>query len=169
MYTYKLLQIISDIKVIEPDEPEDTNIKSEADIEYQELCPIENYAISKEFIVDNDGNIHYGDGSAMPSYNDARIWLENILDIGDPNWMKFNSAAYQATYSYVVSPLSDEIRLVNNGSPSHGPMFKNVISENEFTHITQSMKSGEEFHYALILANVYKKGLQKLEFTVKKQ
>lgn len=169
MYTYKLLQIISDIEVIEPDEPEDTDIKSEADIEYQELCPFEKYAISKEYIVDKDGSIHYGDGSAMPSYKNARIWLENILDKDDPNWAKFNSAAYQASYSYVLSPLSDEIRLVSNGTSSHGPLFKNVIPESEFTHITQSVKSGDELHYALILANVYKKGLQKLEFIVKKQ
>ena len=45
---------------------------------------------------------------------------------------------------------------------SHGPMFKDVVPEDEFTHITQSMQSGEEVRYALILANVYKKGLQKL-------
>ena len=38
-------------------------------------------------------------------------------------------------------------------------MFKNVVPENEFTRITQSMNSGEEVHYALILANVHKKGL----------
>ena len=31
------------------------------------------------------------------------------------------------------------------------------------------MQAGEELHYALILANVYKLGLQKLEFTLKKQ
>ena len=48
-------------------------------------------------------------------------------------------------------------------------MFKDVIPENEFIHITQSMKSGEELRYALILANVRKMGLQKLEFTIKKQ
>ena len=46
-------------------------------------------------------------------------------------------------------------------------MFKNVVPENEFTRITQSMTSGEEVHYALILANVHKKGLQKVEFTIK--
>ena len=47
-------------------------------------------------------------------------------------------------------------------------MFKNVGPENEYTRITQSMNSGEEVRYALILANVYKKGLQKVEFTIKK-
>ena len=52
---------------------------------------------------------------------------------------------------------------------SSGPMFKEVIPESEFAHITQSMKPDEELRYALILANVYKKGLQKLEFTIKKQ
>lgn len=165
MYAYKLLQIISDTMVCEPDDSEDTDVKSEADIEYQDLCPIEKYSISKEYIVDKNGNIHYGDGSAAPSYNNARIWLENILDKGDPNWVKFNSVPYQASYSYVLSPLTDKIRLVSNDS--HGPMFKDVIPESEFINITQSLKSGEELHYALILANVQKKGLQKVEFTVK--
>ena len=70
-----------------------------------------------------------------------------------------------AIYSFVLSPFSDNIRLVRN--ESSGPMFKNVVPENEFTRITQSMTSGEEVHYALILANVHKKGLQKVEFTIK--
>ena len=42
------------------------------------------------------------------------------------------------------------------------PVDEEITSEDEFTHITQSMQSGEEVRYALILANVYKKGLQKL-------
>lgn len=84
----------------------------------------------------------------------------------DPNWVKFQTVPYQATYSYVFSPFSDEIRLVRN--ESSGPMFKNVVPEDEFTRITQSMNSGEEVRYTLILANVHKKGLQKLEFTIKK-
>ena len=71
-----------------------------------------------------------------------------------------------AIYSFVLSPLTEEIRLVRN--LSHGPMFKDVIPENEFTYITQSVKSGEELRYALILVNVEKMGLQKLEFTIKK-
>ena len=48
-------------------------------------------------------------------------------------------------------------------------MFKDVVPEDEFTHITQTMQSSEEVRYTLILANVYKKGIQKLEFTIKKQ
>ena len=48
-------------------------------------------------------------------------------------------------------------------------MFKNIIPEDEFTYITQEMKSGEELKYTLILANVYKKGLQKLEFRIMKR
>lgn len=66
-----------------------------------------------------------------------------------------------------IVPLTDNIRLVRN--ETHGPMFKNVVPEDEFTHITQSMKSGEEVRYALILANVSKNGLQKVEFMIKKQ
>ena len=72
-----------------------------------------------------------------------------------------------AIYSYVLSPLSDEIRRIYN--ESHGPMFKNVVPQNEFDYIYSEMKSGDELHYALILANIHKKGLQKLEFIIRKK
>ena len=165
--TYELIRVLEDRLVVAPEIPIDKEIKTEADIEYYDLCPFEKYAISKEFIVDKDGNIYYGDGSSLPSYDAARIWLKNILEHENPNWVKFQSVPYQATYSYVLSPFTDEIRLVRN--ESSGPMFKNVVPKDEFTHITQSMKSSEEAHYILILANVHKRGLQKLVFTVKKQ
>lgn len=165
--TYELIRILEDRLVADPEIPIDKEIKTEADIEYYDLCPFEKYAINKEFIVDKNGKILYGDGSSLPSYEHARIWLEKVLDMEDPNWVKFQTVPYQATYSYVFSPFTDEIRLVRN--ESSGPMFKNVIPEDEFTRITQSMPSGEELRYALILANVCKKGLQKLEFTVKKR
>lgn len=164
--TYELIRVLEDRLVVAPEIPIDKEIKTEADIEYYDLCPFEKYAISKEFIVDKDGKILYGDGSSLPSYEHARIWLEKVLDMEDPNWVKFQTVPYQAYYSFVLSPFSDNIRLVRN--ESSGPMFKNVVPEDEFTRITQSMNSGEEVRYALILANVYKKGLQKVEFTIKK-
>lgn len=163
---YELIRIISDKLVVEPEIPIDDNIRSEADIEYYEDCPINKYSISSGYNVNEDGVITYADGSALPSYNSARIWLENVIDQADPNWAKYNKASYQATYSYVISPLSDKIRLVRNDS--HGPMFKNVIPEEEFSHITRTMTTGEELKYTLILANVYKKGIQKLEIPIKK-
>ena len=166
--TYSLIRILQDRLVAEPEVPVDKEITSEADIEYQDMCPFEKYAVAEEFVVDGKGKIYYGDGSSLPSYDKAaRIWLEDVLDKADPNWVKFQSVPYQATYSYVLSPFTDDIRLVRN--ESHGPMFKNVVPEDEFAHITQSMKSGEEVRYALILANVYRKGLQKVEFTIKKR
>lgn len=165
--TYSLIRILSDRLVTDPEVPVDKEIKSEADIEYYDLCPFEKYAVSKEFIVDKDGNIFYGNGSSLPSYDAARIWLENVLDKSDPDWQKFNNIPYMAYFSFVLSPFTDDIRMVRN--ERSGPMFKNVVPEDEFTHITQSMKSGEEAHYALILTNIYKKGLQKLEFVIKKQ
>ena len=165
--TYSLIRILEDRVVTEPEVPVDEEITSEEDIEYYDLCPFEKYAVSKGYIVDENGKIFYDDGSLLPSYDMARIWLEDVLDKGDPNWVKFQSVPYQATYSFVLSPFTDDIRLVRNDS--HGPMFKSVIPEDEFTRITQTMQSGEEVRYALILANVHKKGLQKLEFTVKKR
>ena len=165
--TYELIRVLEDRLVVAPEIPIDKEIKTEADIEYYDLCPFEKYAISKEFIVDKDGEILYGDGSSLPSYEHARIWLEKVLDMEDPNWVKFQTVPYQAYYSFVLSPFSDNIRLVSN--ETSGPMFKNVVPEDELSRITQSMNSGEEVRYALILANVYKKGLQKVEFTIKKQ
>ena len=166
--TYSLIRILEDRVVTEPEIPVDEEITSEEDIEYNDLCPFEKYAVSKGYIVDGNGKILYDDdsGSSLPSYDNARIWLEDVLDKEDPNWVKFESVSYMAIYSFVLSPFTDEIRLVRNDS--HGPMFKNVVPENEFTRI-QSMQSGEEVRYALILANVHKKGLQKLEFTIKKR
>ena len=114
----------------------------------------------------NNGKVEYDNVSPLPSYDKARIWLVNILDHKDPNWVKFHSVPYQATYSYVISPFTDKIRLVRN--ESSGPMFKNVVPEDEFTRI-RSMNSGEKVRYALILANVHKKGLQKVEFIIIKK
>ena len=165
--TYSLIRILQDRVVTEPEVPVDEEITSEEDIEYYDLCPLEKYAVSNGYIVDENGKIFYDDGSLLPSYDMARIWLEDVLDKGDPNWVKFQSVPYQATYSFVLSPFTDDIRLVRNDS--HGPMFKDVVPEDEFTHITQTMQSSEEVRYTLILANVYKKGIQKLEFTIKKQ
>ncbi len=165
--TYSLIRILQDRVVTEPEVPVDEEITSEEDIEYYDLCPLEKYAVSKGYIVDENGKIFYDDGSLLPSYDMARIWLEDVLDKGDPNWVKFQSVPYQATYSFVLSPFTDDIRLVRNDS--HGPMFKDVVPEDEFTHITQTMQSSEEVRYTLILANVYKKGIQKLEFSIKKQ
>ena len=163
---YSLKDIIEDRLVAEPEVPIEKKIQSEDDIEYQDLCPFEKYAIENEFTINENGNIFYVDGSPLPAYKNARVYLKNILDAADPNWVKFQSVPYQATYSYVISPLTDEIRLVRN--ERSGPMFKNIIPEDEFTYITQEMKSGEELKYTLILANVHKKGLQKLEFRIKK-
>lgn len=165
--TYSLISILQDRLVTEPEIPIDKEIKSEDDIEYYDLCPLDKYAIDHEFIVNENGKIFYTNGSSLPSYDAARIYLKDILDKADPNWVKFQSVPYMAIYSFVLSPLTDEIRLVRN--ESSGPLFKNVIPENEFTYITQSMKSGEKLRYALILSNVNKKGLQKLEFIIKKQ
>ena len=164
---YSLKDIIEDRLVAEPEVPIEKEIQSEDDIEYQDLCPFEKYAIENEFTINENGNIFYVDGSPLPAYKNARIYLKNILDDADPNWVKFQSVPYQATYSYVISPLTDEICLVRN--ERSGPMFKNIIPEDEFTYITQEMKSGVELKYTLILANVYKKGLQKLEFRIMKR
>ena len=106
--------------------------------------------MGKELLVDSEGNIRYNNGDLLPSYDMARLWIENILPKDDPNWIDLQRIPYMATYVYVLSPLTDEIRLIRNGSS--GPMFKDVVPEDEFNHITGSMQAGEELHYALILA-----------------
>lgn len=166
-HKYLLVKIVQDKLVKETETPTDNSVKSESDIEYQELCPYNKYETEDNYIVDGEGNIYKGNGWPKPSYEHSRIYVENVLDKGDDNWVKFNSTPYQAYCSYVISPLTDDIRLVYN--EDGGPLFKKVIPESEFEYITKKMNSGEKLQYFLILANVYKKGLQKLKFTITKQ
>ena len=166
-HKYLLVKIVQDKLVKETETPTDNSVKSESDIEYQELCPYNKYETEDNYIVDGEGNIYKGNGWPKPSYEHSRIYIENVLDKGDDNWVKFNSIPYQAYCSYVISPLTDDIRLVYN--EDGGPLFKDVIPESEFEYITKKMNSGEKLQYFLILANVYKKGLQKLKFTITKQ
>lgn len=166
-HRYLLVKIVQDKLVKETGTPTDNSVKSESDIEYQELCPYNKYETEDNYIVDGEGNIYKGNGWPKPSYEHSRIYVENVLDKGDDNWVKFNSIPYQAYCSYVISPLTDDIRMVYN--EGGGPLFKNVIPESEFEYITKKMNSGEKLQYFLILANVYKKGLQKLKFTITKQ
>lgn len=166
-HRYLLVKIVQDKLVKETETPTDNSVKSESDIEYQELCPYNKYETEDNYIVDGEGNIYKGNGWPKPSYEHSRIYVENVLDKSDDNWVKFNSIPYQAYCSYVISPLTDDIRMVYN--EDGGPLFKNVIPESEFEYITKKMNSGEKLQYFLILANVYKKGLQKLKFTITKQ
>lgn len=166
-HKYLLVKIVQDKLVKETETPTDNSVKSESDIEYQELCPYNKYETEDNYIVDGEGNIYKGNGWPKPSYEHSRIYIENVLDKGDDNWDKFNSIPYQAYRSYVISPLTDDIRMVYN--EDGGPLFKDVIPESEFEYITKKMNSGEKLQYFLILANVYKKGLQKLKFTITKQ
>ena len=166
-HKYLLVKIVQDKLVKETETPTDNSVKSESDIEYQELCPYNKYETEDNYIIDGEGNIYKGNGWTKPSYEHSRIYVENVLDKGDDNWVKFNSIPYQTYCSYVISPLTDDIRMVYN--EDGGPLFKDVIPENEFEYITKKMNSGEKLQYFLILANVYKKGLQKLKFTITKQ
>ena len=154
-HKYLLVKIVQDKLVKETGTPTDNSVKSESDIEYQELCPYNKYETEDNYIVDGEGNIYKGNGLPKPSYEHSRIYVENVLDKGDDNWVKFNSIPYQAYRSYVISPLTDDIRLVYN--EDGGPLFKDVIPESEFEYITKKMNSGEKLQYFLILANVYKK------------
>jgi len=166
--TYELVRILSDKKVEEMAEPIEKEVKSEADIVYEQQCPVEKYAIAKggEYLVDADGKMTYADGTPTPEFDKhAQIYLENILDKSHPLWQA--GARYQATYAYVLSPLTDEIRFVPGGHSFF--LFKNILTESEMAHVQQSMKQGEALHYALILANVYRRGIQKVEFTIKKK
>ena len=166
--TYELVRILADKKVEEVAEPVEKEVKSEADIEYEQQCPIEKYAIAKggEYLVDAEGKVTYADGTPTPEFDKhAQIYLENILDKSHPLWQA--GARYQATYAYVLSPLTDEIRLVPSNRSAI--LFKNILTKSEMEHVQQSMKQGETLHYALILCNVYKRGIQKVEFTIKKK
>ena len=166
--TYELVRILADKKVEDVAEPVEKEVKSEADIEYEQQCPVEKYAIAKggEYMVDADGKMTYADGTPTPEFDKhAQIYLENILDKSHPLWQA--GARYMATYAYVLSPLTDEIRLVPSTHSSF--LFKNILTENEMAYVKQSMKQGETLHYSLVLANVYKRGIQKVEFSITKK
>lgn len=165
--TYSLVRILMDRPVTKPEIPGDKEITSESDIEYQALCPFNKYSVETQYLIDQDGKIYYSNGRALPSYNTARLYINDILSKDDPDWVKFESVPYMAIYSFVLSPLTDQIQLIRNDS--HGPLFKEVITQEDFEHICNTMKKGEELRYALILANVYRKGLQNVEFVIKKQ
>ena len=166
--TYELVSILADKKVEDVAEPVEKEVKSEADIEYEQQCPVEKYAIAKggEYLVDADGKMTYADGTPTPEFDKhAQIYLENILNKSHPLWQ--SGARYMATYAYVISPLTDEIRLVPSNRSAF--LFKNVLTESEMAHVQQSMPQGETLHYGLVLCNVYKRGIQQVEFTIKKK
>ena len=166
--TYELVRILADKKVEDVAELVEKVVKSEADIEYEQQCPVEKYAIAKggEYMVDADGNVTYADGTPTPEFDKhARIYLENILDKSHPLWQ--SGARYMATYAYVLSPLTVEIHLVPSNRSAI--LFKNILTESEMAHVQQSMKQGETLRYGLILCNVYKRAIQKVEFTIKKK
>ena len=162
--TYSLVSILQDRLITEPEEPEGKEINSEEDIIYHDKCPFNKYAMEKELLVDSEGNIRSNNGHLLPSYEKAKFGIETVLPKDDPNWIEFNKVPYMAIYAFVLSPFTDEIRLVRNKPV----MFKEAIPTNEFNNIL-SMESGEKVHYALILVNVHMDGLQKLEFTITKQ
>ena len=162
---YKLIEILEDRTVTEPETPGEPIVNSEEDIEYYDLCPYGKYAIEPEIKVNSDGGVLTSGGlTAYLQYEHKRIYLETVLPKDDPDWIKFNKVPYMAYYAYVISPLTGTIRLVS--ASGGGPMLKDVIPQDEFTRVRELLAEGEELKYSLILANIYKYGLQKLEFTV---
>ena len=166
-WKYELVEVLEDKEIIGPELPVEATIKSEADIVYEELCPIEKYSVSSPIFVDGNGKIYSSEGNERPSYKNCRIYLNNTLDITDPDWVKFNSTTYMARYAYVISPLSDKIRLVV--ASGGGPMLKYIVTEDDFRFVTTTMNNGEQLAYVLILANANKKGIQRLELTLERK
>ena len=166
-WKYELVEVLEDKEIIGPELPVEATIKSEADIVYEELCPIEKYSVSSPIFVDGNGKIYSSEGNERPSYKNCRIYLNNTLDITDPDWVKFNSTTYMARYAYVISPLSEKIRLVV--ASGGGPMLKYIVTEDDFRYMTTTLKEKEQITYVLILANANKKGLQRLELTLERK
>ena len=162
-WKYELIEVLEDKEIIGPELPVEATIKSEADIVYEEQCPIEKYSVSSPIFVDGNGKIYSSEGNERPSYKNCRIYLNNTLDITDPDWVKFNSTTYMARYAYVISPLSAKIRLVV--ASGGGPMLKYIVQEEDFRYITSTMKEKEQLTYVLVIANADKKGLQRIEIT----
>ena len=74
----ELVRILADKKVEDVAEPVEKEVKTEADIEYEQQCPVEKYAIAKggEYIVDADGKVTYsrtaGTGTCSTSCKTAK-------------------------------------------------------------------------------------------------
>ena len=166
-WKYELVEVLEDKEIIGPELPVEATIKSEADIVYEELCPIEKYSVSSPIFVDGNGKIYSSEGNERPSYKNCRIYLNNTLDPTVPDWVKLNSTTYMARYAYVISPLSDKIRLVV--ASGGGPMLKYIVTEDDFRYMTTTLKEKEQITYALILANANKKGLQRLALTLERK
>ena len=162
-WKYELIEVLEDKEIIGPELPVEDVIKSEADIVYEDLCPIEKYTVSFPIFVDGNGTIYNSEGNERPSYKNCRIYLNNTLDTTGPDWVKFNSTMYMARYAYVFSPLSAKIRLVV--ASGGGPMLKYIVQEEDFRYITSTMKEKEQLTYVLVIANADKKGLQRIEIT----
>ena len=166
-WKYELVEVLEDKEIIGPELPVEATIKYEADIVYEELCPIEKYSVSSPIFVDGNGKIYSSEGNERPSYKNCRIYLNNTLDPTVPDWVKLNSTTYMARYAYVISPLSDKIRLVV--ASGGGPMLKYIVTEDDFRYMTTTLKEKEQITYVLILANANKKGLQRLELTLERK
>ena len=166
-WKYELVEVLEDKEIIGPELPVEATIKSEADIVYEELCPIEKYSVSSPIFVDGNGKIYSSEGNERPSYKNCRIYLNKTLDPTAPDWVKLNSTTYMARYAYVISPLSDKIRLVV--ASGGGPMLKYIVTEDDFRYMTTTLKEKEQITYVLILANANKKGLQRLELTIERK
>ena len=166
-WKYELVEVLEDKEIIGPELPVEATIKYEADIVYEELCPIEKYSVSSPIFVDGNGKIYSSEGNERPSYKNCRIYLNKTLDPTAPDWVKLNSTTYMARYAYVISPLSDKIRLVV--ASGGGPMLKYIVTEDDFRYVTTTMSKGEQLTYVLILANANKKGLQRLELTLERK
>lgn len=164
--TYSLIRILYDRTVSESEQPDEKEINTEADIEYYDMCPVAKYGAEPEIAIDGSGNMYHSDGTRMPSYDSAFIYVDNILDKNDPDWVKLNKVPYMWTYSFVLSPLAEQVRTIRNAT--NGIMVKELITPDEMAHITGNLKAGDELHYAFVAANVYKYGIQKLEITVKR-
>lgn len=166
-WKYELVEVLKDKEIIGPELPVEATIKSEADIVYEEQCPIEKYSVSSPIFVDGNGKIYSSEGNERPSYKNCRIYLNKTLDPTAPDWVKLNSTTYMARYAYVISPLSDKIRLVV--ASGGGPMLKYIVTEDDFRNVTTTMNKGEQLAYVLVLANANKKGIQRLELTLERK
>ncbi len=166
-WKYELVEVLEDKEIIGPELPVEATIKSEADIVYEEQCPIEKYSVSSPIFVDGNGKIYSSEGNERPSYKNCRIYLDKTLDPIAPDWVKLNSTTYMARYAYVISPLSDKIRLVV--ASGGGPMLKYIVTEDDFRYMTVTMNKGEQLTYVLVFANANKKGIQRLELTLERK
>ena len=106
------------------------------------------------------------------SQSDVRINSAERGGIGRSQIESLFKTHYTQMYHLALTLLFDEAESKDVVSDVFASLLSGKAAikreQSEMAHVLQSMPQGEKLHYGLVLCNVYKRGIQKVEFTIKK-